>query len=112
MQSCQPPYLPCFVSAEPETDGGLRRATLDEVASVSYALTEGEYAANEAGDTWVAALMGALGAELTGLQPLLTPDNYDTLVGLLLEDITSRARLTRAEEPSPLALRGRGCHRC
>ena len=60
---------------------------------MSYALTEGEYGANEAGDTWVAALMGALGAALTGLQPLLTPDNYDTLVGLLLEDITSRARL-------------------
>ena len=58
---------------------------------MSYALTEAEYAANEAGDTWVAALMGALGAALSGLQPLLTPGNYDTLVGLVLEDITSRA---------------------
>ena len=65
---------------------------------MSYALTEGEYAANEAGDTWVAALMGALGVSLSGLQPLLTPDNYDTLVGLLLEDITSRARLALCVE--------------
>ena len=80
---------------------------------MSYALTEGEYAANEAGDTWVAALMGALGAVLLGLQPLLTPDNYDTLVGLLLEDITSRARPSCVVVTSEvLALRSRSCSRC
>ncbi len=66
---------------------------------MSYALTEAEYAASEAGDTWVAALMGALGAALSGLQPLLTPGNYDTLVGLVLEDITSRAPLYPRRPP-------------
>ena len=31
------------------------RSPLDEVAAVSYVLTEAQYAANEAGDTWVQA---------------------------------------------------------
>lgn len=36
-------------------EGGILacRSPLDEVAAVSYVLTEAQYAANEAGDTWV-----------------------------------------------------------
>lgn len=71
----------------------VRRSPLDEVAAVSYCLTEAQYAANEAGDTWVQALLGALGAALAGLQPLLTTNNYDLLVSLLLEEVASRAFL-------------------
>lgn len=61
------------------------RATLDEAASASYELTDAEYAANEAGDTWVDHLVGILVAMLQWLQPLLTPSNYDALVASLLQ---------------------------
>ena len=62
-----------------------RRATLDEAASASYELTDTEYAANEADDTWVDHLLGILVALLQWLQPLLTPSNYDALVASLLQ---------------------------
>ena len=61
------------------------RATLDEAAGASYELTDAEYAANEAGDTWVDHLLGVLVALLQWLQPLLTPSNYDALVASLLQ---------------------------
>ena len=43
VQCSGPGFVPCPVC----------RVPLDEVAAVSYVLTEAQYAANEAGDTWV-----------------------------------------------------------
>ena len=63
----------------------MRRPILDEAASASYELSEAEYADNEAGNTWVQRLLGSLVAILQWLQPLLTPNNYDTLVSSILE---------------------------
>ncbi len=63
----------------------MRRPILDEAASASYELSEAEYADNEAGNTWVQRLLGSLVAVLQWLQPLLTPNNYDTLVSSILE---------------------------
>lgn len=37
------------------------------------------------------AVLGELGRALYSLQPLLTANNYDLLVSLLLEDVASRA---------------------
>ena len=79
--------------AWPSSSCTARRSPLDEVAAVSYTLSEAAYAANEAGDGWVARVLGALGSGLESLQPLLTPNNYDLLVSLLLEDVASRAAL-------------------
>ena len=64
-----------------------RRPILDEAAGASYELSEAEYADNEAGDTWVQRLLAALVATLQWLQPLLTPNNYDTLVTSVLERV-------------------------
>ena len=63
----------------------MNRPILDEAASASYELSEAEYADNEAGNTWVQRLLGSLVAVLQWLQPLLTPNNYDTLVSSILE---------------------------
>ena len=65
----------------------MRRPILDEAAGASYELSEAEYADNEAGDTWVQRLLGSLVAVLQWLQPLLTPNNYDTLVASVLERV-------------------------
>ncbi|CAK0785054.1 hypothetical protein CVIRNUC_008259 [Coccomyxa viridis] len=70
------------------------RATLDEAAGASYELTDAEYAANEAGDTWVDHLLGILVALLQWLQPLLTPSNYDALVASLLQKVVDRLEAT------------------
>jgi hypothetical protein len=68
------------------------RPLLDEAAGASYELSEAEYADNETGDTWVQRLLGALGAMLQWLQPLLTPANYDTLVASVLERVSLSGR--------------------
>ena len=65
------------------------RPILDEVGQVSYELSDAEYAANEVEDTWVQGLLAGLGAYLNTLQPLLTPANYEQLVSLLLEKVTT-----------------------
>ena len=64
-----------------------RRPILDEAAGASYELSEAAYADNEAGGTWVQRLLAALAAMLQWLQPLLTPNNYDTLVASVLERV-------------------------
>ena len=66
---------------------GGRRPILDEAAGASYELSEAQYADNEAGDTWVQRLLASLVAILQWLQPLLTPNNYDTLVASVLERV-------------------------
>lgn len=63
------------------------RNVLDAVATVGYELSEGEYAANEVGDTWVQQLLATLQAAVGWLQPLLTPANYDTMFHLILDKV-------------------------
>ena len=73
------------------------RAALDEAASASYELTDAEYAANEADDTWVDHLVGILVAVLQWLQPLLTPSNYNALVASLLQKASQFPRKTSSQ---------------
>ena len=69
-----------------------------------YELSEAEYAAREANTTWVHELLGALVACLQWLQPILSPDNYDSLVASVLEKV--RAGLT------PAKTKDDGCSAC
>ena len=55
----------------------------------SYELGEEEYAAKEAGDTWVQHLLAVLGQCLKWLAPMLTPDNHDSLVASVLDKVLS-----------------------
>ena len=53
----------------------------------SYELGEEEYAAKEAGDTWVQHLLAVLGQCLKWLAPMLTLDNHDSLVACVLDKV-------------------------
>lgn len=67
------------------------RPLLDELAGVSYELTEIQYARNEADDSWWARIvLESLRRGLVWLQPLLSPAVFDGLVGSLLEAVGSR----------------------
>lgn len=61
----------------------------DEVASMSYEMSEVEYAACELEDTWVQRLLASLALLLTFLQPFFTPSNWDNLVSILLDKACS-----------------------
>jgi conserved oligomeric Golgi complex subunit 4 len=60
------------------------------VVNVSYQVTESEYAAADLGTGWVAQLVTVLGGNLTWLQQLLTASNYETLVLLVMDEVTKR----------------------
>lgn len=63
------------------------RPVLDEVAGASYELTEADLAPGGGGGAspWPHALLLAFSVHLAWLQPLLTPNNYDALVHLVLD---------------------------
>lgn len=54
----------------------------------SYELSEAEYAAREVEDAWVHELLSALIGCLRWLQPIFTPENYDSLVATVLEKVS------------------------
>ncbi|PSC72320.1 conserved oligomeric Golgi complex subunit 4 isoform B [Micractinium conductrix] len=75
--------------------GGLMprlRPVLDEAASASYELGEGDLVpgGGPAGSAWPQALLLAFGVHLGWLQPLLTPAGYDALVHLVLDKVVAR----------------------
>ena len=70
-----------------EDDLLLCRPILDGLPS--YELGDEAYAANEAERTWAQQLLGTLGQCLTWLQPMLTPDNHDSLVACILDKVGS-----------------------
>ena len=57
---------------------------------MSYELTEAQYAENEVNDPWVQKLLHAVDVTVTWLQPLLTTNNYDSLVHLIIESLLKR----------------------
>lgn len=63
---------------------GRLRPALDAVARASYTLGEAEYVSSEAGDGWVARLLGALEASMGWLGPLLTSRNSEALLQVRL----------------------------
>lgn len=66
------------------------RNLLDVVGTVSYELTEAQYAENEVNDPWVQKLLHAVDVTVTWLQPLLTTSNYDSLVHLIIDTLVKR----------------------
>ncbi|MBA0723209.1 hypothetical protein Golax_003812, partial [Gossypium laxum] len=66
------------------------RPVLDSVATICYELSESEYADNEVNDPWVQRLLHAVEINVAWLQPLMTGNNYDAFVRLVLDFIVKR----------------------
>ena len=66
------------------------RPVLDSVATISYELSESEYADNEVNDPWVQRILHAVEINVAWLQPLLTANNYDSFVHLVIDFIVKR----------------------
>ncbi|XP_070674333.1 conserved oligomeric Golgi complex subunit 4-like [Malus domestica] len=66
------------------------RPVLDNVATISYELSEAEYADNEVNDPWVQRLLHAVETNVAWLQPLMTANNYDSLVHFVIDFIVKR----------------------
>ncbi|XP_017979200.1 PREDICTED: conserved oligomeric Golgi complex subunit 4 [Theobroma cacao] len=66
------------------------RPVLDSVATISYELSESEYADNEVNDPWVQRLLHAVEINVAWLQSLMTANNYDSFVHLVIDFIVKR----------------------
>lgn len=66
------------------------RPVLDNVATISYELSEAEYAENEVNDPWVQRLLHTVETNVGWLQNLMTVNNYDSLVHLVIDFIVKR----------------------
>lgn len=66
------------------------RSVLDSVATISYELSEAEYADNEVNDPWVQRLLHSVESNVAWLQPLMTANNYDSFVHLVIDFIVKR----------------------
>ncbi|RCV06290.1 hypothetical protein SEVIR_1G151800v4 [Setaria viridis] len=66
------------------------RPVLDTVANVSYELDDAEYGENEVNDPWVQKLILAVNINVAWLQPVMTSNNYDSFVHLIIDFIVKR----------------------
>ncbi|XP_052194707.1 conserved oligomeric Golgi complex subunit 4-like [Diospyros lotus] len=66
------------------------RPVLDSVATISYELSEAEYADNEVNDPWVQRLLHSVETNVAWLQPVMTTNNYDSFVHLVIDFIVKR----------------------
>ncbi|KAI8544892.1 hypothetical protein RHMOL_Rhmol07G0000800 [Rhododendron molle] len=66
------------------------RSVLDSVATISYELSEAEYADNEVNDPWVQRLLHSVESNVAWFQPLMTANNYDSFVHLVIDFIVKR----------------------
>ncbi|KAL6523788.1 Golgi transport complex subunit 4 [Orobanche gracilis] len=66
------------------------RPLLDSVATISYEISEAEYADNEVNDPWVQMLLHAVETNVAWLQPLMTANNYDAFLHLVIDFIVKR----------------------
>lgn len=66
------------------------RPVLDSVATISYELSEAEYAENEVNDPWVQNLLLAVETNAAWLQSAMTTNNYDLFVHLVIDFIVKR----------------------
>ncbi|KAG2598009.1 conserved oligomeric Golgi complex subunit 4-like [Panicum virgatum] len=66
------------------------RPVLDTVATVSYELDDAEYGENEVNDPWVQKLILAVNTNVAWLQPVMTSNNYDSFVHLIIDFIVKR----------------------
>ncbi|XP_065030626.1 conserved oligomeric Golgi complex subunit 4-like [Musa acuminata AAA Group] len=66
------------------------RPILDTVTTISYELDDPEYAENEMNDPWVQKLLHGVETNILWLQPLMTSNNYDSFVHLVIDFIVKR----------------------
>ncbi|RZC77852.1 hypothetical protein C5167_002058 [Papaver somniferum] len=66
------------------------RPVLDMVGTVSYELSEAEYAENEVNDPWVQKLLHAVETNAAWLQPTMTSSNFDSFVHLIIDFVVKR----------------------
>ncbi|KAL6553066.1 Golgi transport complex subunit 4 [Orobanche gracilis] len=66
------------------------RPVLDSVATISYEISEAEYADNEVNDPWVQRLLHAVETNVAWLQSLMTANNYDAFLHLVIDFIVKR----------------------
>lgn len=66
------------------------RPVLDSVGTISYELSEAEYADNEVNDPWVQRLLHAVETNIAWLQPLMTANNFDLFVHLVIDFVVKR----------------------
>ncbi|CAH9142781.1 unnamed protein product [Cuscuta epithymum] len=66
------------------------RPLLDSVATISYELSEFEYAENEVNDPWVQRLLHSVEGNVAWLQSLMTTNNYDSFVHLVIDFLVKR----------------------
>ncbi|EFJ43661.1 component of oligomeric golgi complex 4 [Volvox carteri f. nagariensis] len=66
------------------------RALLDELAAMSYTLTEAEYASLEVEGGWAGRLVLALSGLSSLMRSLLTTSNWEVLFGSLLDKLSAR----------------------
>jgi conserved oligomeric Golgi complex subunit 4 len=66
------------------------RPVLDTVATVSYELDDAGYGENEVNDPWVQKLILAVNTNVAWLQPVMTSNNYDSFVHLIIDFIVKR----------------------
>ncbi|KAA0039804.1 conserved oligomeric Golgi complex subunit 4 [Cucumis melo var. makuwa] len=74
------------------------RPVLDTVATISYELSEAEYADNEVNDPWVQRLLHAVETNVAWLQPLMTANNYDSFVHLVIDFIVKRLEVIMVQK--------------
>lgn len=74
------------------------RTILDSLGTVSYELTEAQYAENEVNDPWVQKLLNAVDTSVVWLQLLLTTNNYDSLVHLIVDFIVKRLEVMMTQK--------------
>ncbi|KAE9460203.1 hypothetical protein C3L33_07897, partial [Rhododendron williamsianum] len=69
---------------------GRIRPVLDSVATISYELSEAEYADNEVNDPWVQRLLHSVESNVAWFQPLMTANNYDPFIHFVIDFIVKR----------------------
>lgn len=74
------------------------RPILDTVATISYELSEMQYAENEINDPWVQKILHAVETNVTWLQPVMTTNNYDSLVHLIIDFIVKRLEVIMTQK--------------
>ncbi|XP_023004265.1 conserved oligomeric Golgi complex subunit 4-like [Cucurbita maxima] len=74
------------------------RPVLDTVATISYELSEAEYADNEVNDPWVQRLLHGVEINVAWLQPLMTANNYDSFVHLVIDFIVKRLEVIMVQK--------------
>lgn len=66
------------------------RPALDDVASISYTMSESEYESQQAAVGWVARLVLGVTSQVQWLKPLLTTSNYEALLHHVLDKVAAR----------------------